>query len=139
MKKNILLTIMVLCSAMTMAQGKYYVSTSQQGERFEIVQSPIVRADCFKLDKYRGRVYQIAKTKDDNMIWEYVEVEDLDTINQLYSVNDSINYQLFMGGMVRADCYLLHVRSGATWVLVKRSDDTTFFQKMETYIYFIDY
>src|SRR5947209_6038711 len=91
------------------------VMTTQAGGRYEIVQSEIRRSNTFKLDKHTGKVYVFVATKDDWFSWQEVPKESatLDTI-----IPDKINYQLFMGGILAKDCFLLNINTGATWILV---------------------
>ena len=131
MKRLITILCLTILTSISQAQitNRYYVSTSQNGERFEIVQSPIKRACTYKLDKYTGTVSVMVETADNFVAWENVEVERIDRFESL-SEPDKINYQIFMSGIMAADCFLLHVRTGMTWILVERKDKTKYFQIM---------
>ena len=76
----------------------------------------------------QARVYQFVKTKDDLSTWQLVpkNVATFDTV-----IPDKINYQLFLGGIVVRDCFLLNINTGATWVLVKDSNDYLSFENFE--------
>jgi len=131
MMRKILFLLFLLCSINAHSQQieKYQaVKTSQTGGRYEIVQSEIIRSQTFKIDKYTGTVYQFVKTKDDLSTWQLVpkNVATFDTV-----IPDKINYQLFLGGIVVRDCFLLNINTGATWVLVKDSNDYLSFENFE--------
>lgn len=120
MKKILLFLSIVFVYNITFGQsGSIYVRTSITGGRWEIIQSPILRSNTFKVDKLYGTVYQMVQTKNKSIIWEKVTVENIHHDNLSNDVNQQINYQLFMGGMMAADAFLININTGHTWQLVK--------------------
>ena len=94
-----------------------YVSTSQTGGQFEIIQSPIARKFTFKLDKYGGYVWQLVLANDNSFAWQPVAILNM---YQKYPDNDKnkdITYQFFMGGASVQDCFLMNIKTGDTWQL----------------------
>jgi len=108
-----------MVSLCTFAQTeiKSYVSTSQTGGQFEIIQSPIARKFTFKLDKYGGYVWQLVLADDNSFTWQPVAILNM---YQKYPDNDKnkdITYQIFMSGASVQDCILLNIKTGDTWQL----------------------
>ena len=119
---------MLLSVRMFAVDGVGSVSTSQTGGRYEIIQSNIKRSLFFKLDKFTGDVYQFVSTSDGGYTWQKINVEG----KGLGSLNKSITYQLFMGGMMAADCILLNIVTGETFMLFEDSKtNTLYFGKIE--------
>lgn len=117
MKKMLLLFVLLSFSNIYSQLQKYQaVATSQVGGRYEIIQSEIKRINTFKLDKYTGKVYVFVTTKSDWYAWQEVNKSnvELDT-----TIPERINYQIFMGGILAKDCFLLNINTGATWLLVE--------------------
>jgi hypothetical protein len=119
--KKILFLIGLLCSINIYSQGleKYQaVRTTQTGGRYEIVQSEISRRLTFKVDKYKGSVYQLVRTINEKSQWQEILKEPamLDTV-----IPGQINYQLFFGGIAASDSFLLNINTGTTWKLVEGS------------------
>ncbi len=117
--KTILVILFLFSSVKIFSQSieKYQaVATSQTGGRYEILQSQIKRSNTFKLDKFTGQIFVFVSTKNDKVAWQEVPKNSgiLDT-----TVSDRINYQLFMGGTMARDCFLLNINTGVTWVLVE--------------------
>lgn len=132
MKKIYLLFLLAAFAIATEAQIETHnsVSTSQEGGRYEIVQSPILRKLTFKLDKTSGVVKQMVKTETDGIAWQSVYVEGLldeyDNLPQNW--RDKINFQIFMSGTMARDCFLLNIITGQIWVYVTGSSGE-YFQK----------
>ncbi len=117
MKKMLLLLLLFSCLNIHSQAQKYQAATtSQVGGRYEIIQSEIKRSNTFKLDKFTGKVYQFVSTKDDWFAWQqvYKSYVELDT-----TIPETINYQIFMGGIAAKDCFLLNINTGVTWILVE--------------------
>ena len=117
MKQIILL--MALCLLPLSSQAieiQQAVKTSTEGGRYEIIQSEIMRRYCFKLDKYTGDVYQLVTTKDDTKKWEKMIVVGLpfDEIKP-----NTINFQIFMGGIAVSDSFMINIHTGHTYQLYK--------------------
>ena len=122
-----LLLLMVLCLmplTSFAAENQSAVKTSTDGGRYEIVQSEIVRSHFFKLDKYTGNVYQMVQKKDGSRTWKKMVVIGLglDEIKE-----NTINFQIFIGGIAASDCLMINIHSGNTYQLYKDKDDDTLF------------
>ena len=127
-KTFVIFLLMLLSVRMFAVDGVGSVSTSQTGGRYEIIQSNIKRSLYFKLDKFTGDVYQFVSTSDGGYTWQKINVEG----KGLGSLNKSITYQLFMGGMMAADCILLNIETGETFMLFEDSKtNTLYFGKIE--------
>lgn len=127
-KTFVIFLLMLLSVRMFAVDGVGSVSTSQTGGRYEIIQSNIKRSLYFKLDKFTGDVYQFVSTSDGGYTWQKINVEG----KGLGSLNKSITYQLFMGGMMAADCILLNIVTGETFMLFEDSKtNTLYFGKIE--------
>lgn len=109
--------IFISLGAMAQIEKHPSVSTSQTGGRFEIIQSPIARRLTFRLDKYTGEVFQYVLGKDDKPLWEKVSNPWLSLILDKDKKQDYIKFQLFMGGIAVADCFLLDIETGITFNL----------------------
>lgn len=84
--------------------------------RFEFLQSPLAARGTFKLDKYSGAIYQIVKTKDDNIAWQEMPRNS----HPLDKRHDGrVNYQLFTSGLAMKFTFLMNVNTGVTWQLVE--------------------
>ena len=134
-KTFVIFLLMLLSVRMFAVDGVGSVSTSQTGGRYEIIQSNIKRSLYFKLDKFTGDVYQFVSTSDGGYTWQKINVEGkgLGSLNKsISSLNKSITYQLFMGGMMAADCILLNIVTGETFMLFEDSKtNTLYFGKIE--------
>lgn len=119
MNRILVIVCFLLTSLCAMAQiDKHsYVSTTQTGGRFEIIQSPIARRLIFRLDKYTGDVYQYVLGKDNKPLWEKISNAWLSLILDKEKKQDYIKFQLFMGGIAVADCFLLDIETGVTFQL----------------------
>ncbi|MBQ7942173.1 MAG: hypothetical protein IJ328_07205 [Muribaculaceae bacterium] len=126
MKKIIVIIIVSLLFSISIeAQEQYFPAKTSLEGRYEIVQSNIARRYTFKIDKYRGIVYQLVQTEADGFAWQEVPVlmRDFDEIKP-----DTVNYHIFMGGTAVKDCFLINIHTGITWVLVKSSDNSIMFE-----------
>lgn len=95
-------------------ERKYAVKTDTEAGRWEIVQSPILRKCTIKLDKYTGKTYQLVTTSNDNVTWEEILWIGDAASNRK---ENRINYQIFMGGIMARDCFLINIHTGETWIL----------------------
>jgi hypothetical protein len=120
MKKSLLLLMFSMMALMLNAQrSSSAVKTSVEGGRWEIVQSEITRRDTYKLDKYKGDVYQLVKKSDGKDTWQkliriggsYDKIEE-----------NKINFQIFLGGIAAKDQYLINIHTGETWCFYEDSD-----------------
>jgi hypothetical protein len=117
MKRKLLLFILFSSVNIYSQTQKYQAThTSQEGGRYEIIQSEIKRSNTFKLDKFTGKVYQFVSTNNDWFTWQqvYRSYAESDT-----AIPEKINYQIFMGGIAAKDCFLLNINTGITWILVE--------------------
>lgn len=128
MKKVLFLLFFLLVTVTSFADFHNYPcqSTSLVGGRYEIIQSPMVRACFFRLDKETGRVWQYTKNKDDKPNWLSLEVIGIED-DSLSVYKDKVNYQLFIGGIAAADVLLLNVNSGATYQLYHDTEEQQYF------------
>lgn len=128
----LLLFLSFFCSVKAMSQdgGKAAMMTTQNGGRYEILQSQISSIYTFKLDKHEGKVFIFVKIPGEprpNWLQLPKGVTPSDTV-----VPGQINYQLFSGGDDSPDCLLLNIHSGATWILQKNKSGTFSFEPFET-------
>jgi len=129
MKKLLVLCVVIFISINLFAiETSSYVSTSQTGGRYEIIQSSIKRSLYFKLDKYTGDVFQYVKTSEGRGTWQRIDI-----LGKTYTDNNTtISFQLFLGGIAVADCILLDINSGDTYKLYEDNDTKElFFSKFE--------
>lgn len=103
------------------------VKTSTEGGRYELVQSEIARKNFFKLDKYTGNVYQLVVKSNGDRTWQKMNIIglDYDTIK-----DNTINFQIFMGGMAVSDCFLINIHTGTTYQLYRDTESDSFFWGM---------
>lgn len=127
MKKLFAILIIFLASFSVYAQEHNAVHTSVEKGRYEIIQSSIKRSLTFRLDKQNGQVFQLVKRRDGSVTWERM-FKDVSPFDKDY--NEGLNFQIFMGGIAAADCYLIDVNIGTTWVLVEEKDGSVFWQTM---------
>ena len=126
MNKLFVVACFVIASLPSLAQMEdyTYVSTSQTGGRFEIIQSPKARRLTFKLDKYTGDIFQLVRNEEKELVWRKLLNFELDLLNIFLpeKVEEKISYQLFMGGMAISDCFLLNIHNGDTYRLYEDSE-----------------
>ena len=125
MKQFILFILLCFFSLTSSAiETHQAVKTSTEGGRYEIVQSEIARKYIFKLDKYTGDVYQLVVKSNGNMTWQKMEVLGLafDTIKE-----NTINFQIFMGGIAVSDCFMINIHTGKTYALYRDEDNDILF------------
>ena len=125
MKKILLLMVLCFITLTNSAiENTKAVKTSTEGGRYELVQSEIMRKCFFKLDKYTGDVYQLVKKNDGGKTWQKMDVIGLsyDTIKE-----NTINFQIFMGGIAASDCFIINIHTGATYILYTDTESGTLF------------
>lgn len=126
MNRILLCFVFMIVSLFSPAQVEScpYVSTSQTGGRFEIIQSPKFRRLTFKLDKYTGDVFLLVKNEEEELLWSKCLNVELDLLKIFLPKKneENISYQLFMGGMAISDCFLLNIHNGDTYRLYKDSE-----------------
>lgn len=125
MKKKILLMALCFISLTNRAiENTKAVKTSTEGGRYELVQSEIMRKCFFKLDKYTGEVYQLVLTSDGSKTWQKMYVIGLshDTIK-----DNTINFQIFIGGISASDCFMINIHTGTTYMLFEDTDSNSLY------------
>ena len=103
------------------------VKTAAPDGRFEIVQSEIIRKNTFKIDKCTGRIWMLCSSNAGVSWWSEMYRED-------YSQEDyknGINFQIFMGGMMARDCFVMDVNNGKTWMLTESDTGILRWRKMD--------
>ncbi len=122
MKKTTLLFLLLFVPSCLYVQGQEAPPRAQTAApdtaRFEIVQSPLVVRWTFRLDKYTGKVWQLVKTKDDDLDWDSMPVVDLPSSPSVAKVR----YQIFASGIIVRNTLLLNIETGQTWVLTTFKD-----------------
>jgi hypothetical protein len=90
------------------------VTTASPAARFEIVQSTLAVKATFRLDRYTGRVWELARSKDDETSWQETRVIDRPQIQN----PNRPRFQLFTSGLAMRHTFLLDGDTGRTWLLV---------------------
>jgi hypothetical protein len=102
------------------------VTTPAPGARFEIVQSTLAAKATFRLDRHTGRVWELAKTKDDDTVWQETRVYDRPQIQ----ASARPRFQVFTSGLALRHTFMIDGDTGKTWLLVtgkeKDKDGTEF-------------
>ena len=96
------------------------VTTVPAGSRYEIVQSTLAARWMFRLDRQKGFIYQIAHTKDDDLVWEQMDVSGLPV-----GAASGIHYEIFLSGLAAKFSFLMNLDTGMTWQLQSSTDPTT--------------
>lgn len=121
MKKYLLIGLFALLTLSVYSQNKESVKTSTSSGRYEIIQSGLARRCTFKLDKYTGKTWQlVSKSESGQVKWQAVDW--LGSLSENNSNNHTIKYQIFMSGMVLADCFLINIQTGRTWLLYENEE-----------------
>lgn len=123
MKRILAITCLIWITLSTFAQvdTRPAVSSSLTGDRFEIIQSPIILRQVFRLDKFTGDVYVISDTGDDEIQWKKIDNPLLEFYGKLDD-KKSISYQLFISGATVRYCFLMNIKNGMTYILSKGTD-----------------
>ena len=118
--RNLLIILFTIASVAVIAQRQNAITTNTTSGRYEIVQSKLMRSLTFKIDKHYGDVYLYDESLNDSTVWFCIprEIIESDTI-----IKDQINYQLYLGGYVARDCFLLNLNNGLTWVFSQDEDN----------------
>ena len=132
MKKTALILLCIMHFALCIdvaAQKHNAVTTNTTSGRFEIVQSRLLRSLTFKLDKHTGDVYMFDETMSDSTVWFQIprEIIETDTIPN----ENQINYQLFLGGYVARDCFLINLNNGITWTFIQNDKGQYIFELLK--------
>lgn len=114
------LLIALLASAACMAADvdvtvrSSQVTVAPPGARYEIVQSTLAAKATFRLDRYTGRVWELAKTKDDETVWQETRVLDRPQIQ----APTRPRFQIFTSGLALRHAFMIDGDTGRTWLLV---------------------
>lgn len=94
-------------------------STLPSSARFEIVQSTISAKGTYRVDRFRGNVFQLVQTQGGGLTWDLIPrgAHPVDKVT-----DGQANYQFFTSGIAMKCTYLLNVNTGATWELVADKD-----------------
>ncbi len=128
MRKILLILFVSICFS-AIAQKQNAVTTNTANGRFEIVQSKLLRSLTFKLDKYTGNVYMFDETISDSTVWFQIPREIIETDTVPYE--NQINYQLYLGGYIARDCFLINLNNGITWTFVLNKDHQYVFELLK--------
>ncbi len=99
----------------------HQATTLPTGARFEILQSELAARWTFRLDRFTGRVAQLARTKDDDNTWEEMEVIERPAM----SAPTRARFQLFSSGLAAKYTLLIDTDTGQTWQIVTVKRKTT--------------
>ncbi len=132
MKKTALILLCIVHCALYIdvaAQKHSAVTTNTTSGRFEIVQSKLLRSLTFKLDKYTGDVYMFDETMSDSTVWFQIprEIVETDTI----PYENQINYQIYLGGYIARDCFLINLNNGLTWAFIQDENHQYVFELLK--------
>lgn len=97
--------------------------------RYEFIQSPIAAKATFKFDRFTGDTYQIVRREDSTLTWQTIHREIHPKDNG--QIKNKVNYQLFLSGLSMRFTYLMNIRSGAVWQLVKTPADDYLWELIE--------
>jgi hypothetical protein len=127
--RKILLTLFIALSFSAMAQKQNAITTNTTSGRFEIVQSKLLRSLTFKLDKYTGDVQMFDETMSDSTVWFNIPREIIET--DIVENENQINYQLYLGGYVTRDCFLINLNNGLTWTFTLNKENQYVFELLK--------
>lgn len=79
MKRNILSILIVICAYQLWSQevSRHQFSSIPDTSRYEIVQSEMGVRYTFKIDKYKGEVFQLVKSLNDDLVWESLGIDPI--------------------------------------------------------------
>jgi hypothetical protein len=99
------------------AKPAHQQTSPPPNSRFEIMQSPLTTKWTFRLDRYAGRVWQLAKTKDGGNTWEEMTVVDRTRLPTARKPR----FRLFTSGLGARHTFLIDADTGKTWVVVSEA------------------
>jgi len=85
--------------------------------RYQIIQSSIAARGTYKVDTYKGNVYQLVVDRNNNETWELLS--RIGHSNNDIQIEGQRNYELFLSTIAMRFTYLINVNTGATWQLVQ--------------------
>ena len=106
--------VVIAASVLTLlrADGPTQETVAPENARYAVVQSTLAARYVFKLDRYTGRVWQLATGEDGSSEWREIEV--LGLLPQ--KVPESPRYQISVSGVGKWK-FLLDTVTGKTWML----------------------
>lgn len=105
------------------------ISLKSTSPRYQIVQSPIAAKGTYKVDTYKGNVYQLVVDNNDNETWQ--QLTRTGHINNDNKIDGQRNYEIFLSSIAMRFTYLINLNTGATWQLVEDPDTKeTFFSSI---------
>lgn len=118
-----LLLLMVMAGVPGLAEdnvippGVHQRTATPADARYEIVQSQLAVKWTFKLDRYTGKVFQLAATEDGEAVWGEMLVW---APPELKSAKEP-RFQIFTSGLSASNSFLIDTRTGDTWLLTERT------------------
>ncbi|MDY6903962.1 MAG: hypothetical protein SWH61_04675 [Thermodesulfobacteriota bacterium] len=97
--------------------GNHQSTAPPEDARYEIVQSQLAVKWTFKLDRYTGKIYQLAATEEGLAIWGEMLVWDAPD----HKAGKKPRYQIMTSGLTTAHSFLLDTETGKTWLLTERT------------------
>lgn len=86
---------------------------------FELVQSPLAATNTFRVNRFTGDVDQLVHDEKDRSVWERVG-RPADPAGP--SRDGRPSYYLFTSGLAARWTFLMNIRTGATWQLLRDVD-----------------
>lgn len=116
MKWTFISVALILAGAVScLGQDISSISTSTvDGARFEIIQSPYDRTTTFRLDKFTGNIHKLGICPKDDTVgsdkcWKEMIVVDLQKVSA-----NRIRFQIVINGLLKM-VVLLQIETGQTW------------------------
>jgi hypothetical protein len=101
----------------------HQVTAIPNDARFAIVQAPYAAKGTFLLDRYLGRVWQLAgPSKEGLYIWQSVPVKLRGTEKE----DGKVNYVMFVSGIGLRFTFLVNIRTGASWQFATSGGEAIF-------------
>ncbi|MGE0353539.1 MAG: hypothetical protein AB7I33_00490 [Gemmatimonadales bacterium] len=104
-------------------------STPVESARFQILQSELVLRSTYRLDRWRGDVWELILQDDGRFSWR--AVERLPHTVPDTRVEGRPNYQMFLSGLANSFTFLLNTNTGATWQMEVAADGSLVFSPID--------
>lgn len=101
-------------------------TTTPTDARFEIVQSQLAAKWTFRLDRYKGRIYQLVRTQEGGLTWEIMVVQGLPNVSPTRP-----RFVIFTSGIAARHTFLMDCDTGQTWVLTSISESVVLWKPFE--------
>jgi len=126
-----LLIVLLLASPVLAQDGlvEQHERTSVFGGRWELLQSTLVARITMKVDKFTGKVWQIVRNTDDNLVWQLIPFDHFRPAKP----TNKISFQLFTSGTAARHTYLLQIHTGISWQLVKDKEGNSVWQYVKSF------